>query len=599
MASACPVSSSKPSRSKYFNSDRLRKYGYGTIRLLFLIIITFSWNLTTSSLDRTLLLPSLLQYFSSFRWILHVYIGTIGAIVNVNQFTFMTHMIFLFIAGISIIYDIYTFDRIMIIYLLKTFSGDYISGKLDTMEWKWVLFYTFGIILPSSLISIPMQELFPHTRILVLLFVIQFICEYGDHHWEDCTLFRHRYSFEILNLALVLFIPSLQPFELKCIQFDLIICLFYRFSNFILCVLHDDTFSKYCLKYVISVTSWYLQLPLQIVDDPVVASLVLKHSICKGYGIEQNVATSAWAPLLSLESVDGELWSTMRRNFDSIMKILPDLSHLQQIAEERVNKLVQVHVKDNRIIDADAVARVTAEILGIYVFGSEIVDRSHAIDVLVKASWEWRKEISARGRANTQIKLEAIRIVIDELLPLNPALCSLFGGLWSQAEYHSLLIQPFFISPIINTGDIMCASQLHPGLSLDQLLKAMHPFPILERFVTSDLMMDNCVVVKANTQVLMFSTDFRESNWPVFGSGLRSCAGMHLAMVFLKAMLISFQSLDGRLFQPMAGHKYSGRHLDGKSEGFIEGLLETVYFMRIIWKILRFPKLPPRNPQSS
>ena len=597
MSSSCPLSASRACQAKYFTRDRLLKYGFGSLRLLLIVILAFTWEASIAPVQPSSLQSSLSQYLSSYRWILHIDIGAIGAIINTQQFSYNIHMLLLIQAGILLLYDIYLFDYTMVIYLLKTFGGDYLSGKIDTFEWKWVLAYTFGMILPYSLVTIPQVEILSYIRILVFMFTVQFICEYGDNHWETWTLFRHRYSFEILTITLLIVTPSLQNYEFRCIQYDLVICLSYRLSNFAICVLNSNFISRYFLKCLFTVTGRYLQLNIQIVDDPEIASLVLKHSSCKGYGIEQYIATPAWSPLLSFESVDGELWMNMRVNFDSIMKLLPDASSLQEIAQECVAALVDRHVKESIIIDAHAIAQVTAEIFGVYVFGKDVLQKQKELDALVKASWEWRKEISVRGKANMKTKLEAIRVMLDELLPLNEELNKLFGNLWEQPEYYSLLLQPFFISPIINTGDIMCAFQSNPGLSLDQLLKIMHPFPIFERYIASDLAINKKIVVRANTQVLMFSSDFQDSNWPVFGSGLRSCAGMNLALTYLKIMTRFFSVVEPRLFQPQRGHKYSGRHLDGKSGSISEWVEETLYFTHIVWKILisATPKIPFNN----
>ena len=510
MSSSRPLSASRACQAKYFTRDRLLKYGFGSLRLLLIVILTFTWEASIAPVQPSSLQSSLSQYLSSYRWILHIDIGAIGAIINTQQFSYNIHMLLLIQAGILLLYDIYLFDYTMVIYLLKTFGGDYLSGKIDTFEWKWVLAYTFGMILPYSLVTIPQVEILSYIRILVFMFTVQFICEYGDNHWETWTLFRHRYSFEILTITLLIVTPSLQNYEFRCIQYDLVVCLSYRLSNFAICVLNSNFISRYSLKCLFTVTGWYLQLNIQIVDDPEIASFVLKHSSCKGYGIEQYIATPAWSPLLSLESVDGELWMNMRVNFDSIMKLLPDASSLQEIAQECVAALVDRHVKESIIIDAHAIAQVTAEIFGVYVFGKDVLQKQKELDALVKASWEWRKEISVRGKANMKTKLEAIR---------------------------------------------------------------------------------------ANTQVLMFSSDFQDSNWPVFGSGLRSCAGMNLALTYLKIMTRFFSVVEPRLFQPQRGHKYSGRHLDGKSGSISEWVEETLYFTHIVWKILisATPKIPFNN----
>ena len=52
-----------------------------------------------------------------------------------------------------------------------------------------------------------------------------------------------------------------------------------------------------------------------------------------------------------------------------------------------------------------------------------------------------------------------------------------------------------------NTGDIMCAVTLLPELSLDQAIRAQHPFPILERYLEAPLVVDGKEMIPAKTQV--------------------------------------------------------------------------------------------------
>lgn len=80
----------------------------------------------------------------------------------------------------------------------------------------------------------------------------------------------------------------------------------------------------------------------------------------------------------------------------------------------------------------------------------------------------------------------------------------MFEEKWTDPRYYSLLMQPFIISPAINVGDIMSAVYLLPDLSLEDAIRRLHPFPILERYIDSDIVHNNTVVVKADTQVIMF-----------------------------------------------------------------------------------------------
>ena len=114
-------------------------------------------------------------------------------------------------------------------FLIKTlfelicFTSSQLAGKLDTLEWKLVLLFSFFLVAPlaifyETIVDSNLEIISKYSRILLLLFFIQFICEYGDNYWEHLTFFRHRYSFESLTLALLLLFQSLEAFEVKVIQ---------------------------------------------------------------------------------------------------------------------------------------------------------------------------------------------------------------------------------------------------------------------------------------------------------------------------------------------------------------------------------------------
>jgi hypothetical protein len=225
-----PVGVSSP----YFSSDRAAKYGWGLPRLALVCLIAFELAPRASSAVSS---PSqaaalgLLPYLQSCRWIGHLYIGSIGAAVNVQIRSVAFNLCMLGGAAALILYDM-RLDYAILIYMLKTFSGDFIAGKLDTLEWRLVLLFT-GIVavaawhLEAANAPLAFQ---PYTRILPALATVQLICELGDAHLEHWSFFRHRYAFEMLSL-LVLFGLHLTPEEFLPIQHDLVICLGYRASN--------------------------------------------------------------------------------------------------------------------------------------------------------------------------------------------------------------------------------------------------------------------------------------------------------------------------------------------------------------------------------
>jgi hypothetical protein len=315
------------------------------------------------------------------------------------------------------------------------------------------------------------------------------------------------------------------------------------------------------------------------VTDPEVATAVMRASVVKGDALERHVATPAWRPLLSLESVDGELHSSMMRDFHDLARRLPSPGRLGEIATRRVTELIRAHELKARIakaakakelgvdvdvaIDARAVARLSLTVFVEYVFGRRW---EPAFEPLLDATWEWRKEIAVRGKADVKLKRIAVDVVVNDLLRKHPVLWHVHGEDWAKPRYYSLILQPYLVSPAINVGDIAVAMARHPNLSLENAMRRMHPFPIFERYVDRDVLIRGKVVVRAHTQVIMFTTDFastryRNAQWPVFGAGPRACAGTQLALGILAA--IRNNMVGHELFEPTIGHRHSGRHNDG------------------------------------
>lgn len=275
----------------YFTNDRLLKYGYGSIRLFLLTAIAFTcsfqpnFDITDKAIN---------DYLRSIRWIGHAYIGSIGAFVNVQQGSLFTNMVLLAAAAAVIFWDIFTFDYSIIIYLIKTFGGDFFAGKLDTFEWRLVLTFVFAILLPLFLFL--ERESFgkgnKYSRILPYLFVIQLICEYGDAHYEKLVIFRHRYAFELLTLSLLLGLPMLTTWEIDVVRIDLFVCLFYRLSN--LAIIAFRSSSSYSYSYssgyyyntfnmlLLRLLGLITGVPYQRVQDPALATLIMKQSADKG-----------------------------------------------------------------------------------------------------------------------------------------------------------------------------------------------------------------------------------------------------------------------------------------------------------------------------
>ena len=217
-----------------------------------------------------------------------------------------------------------------------------------------------------------------------------------------------------------------------------------------------------------------------------------------------------------------------------------------------------------------------------------------------------RAELAVRRRGAARTKSAAVALVLA-LLRESPRLWPLFGEGWAAPARHSLIMQPFLISPIINVGDVACAAAIllraaaaagqpapdtaEPAF-LDACLRKFHPFPIFERYLATEVVVDGVVAVPARSQAVIFASDLQDSTaWPVFGAGPRACAGTHLARPLLHAFLAELPS--ARDFCPLAGHEHSGRHNDGAAS-----LSEAVYFVRTVAHALFFSRLLERGSRA-
>jgi hypothetical protein len=269
-------------------TDRFQKYAYGVLRLsLIFAILTYTIFPSSSSTSSLLATSSYLPYLP--RWIGCVYLGAIGAPINTNLYNLPLHLLLLLLGGLYCLYDLFVYqDYILLIYLFKTFTGDYLTGKLDTIEWKVVLLFLYGFLLPLFLFYDPSfsHNALSYLKIFLLLFLIQFICEYGDNYYEHYLFFRHRYSYELFNLLTVLLVP-LAPYELTIIQFDILICLFYRISNALLILSQTEIVSNSLKMLGFKFHGYLIGIPVINVTDPEIAMLVMKNSVDKGLALER------------------------------------------------------------------------------------------------------------------------------------------------------------------------------------------------------------------------------------------------------------------------------------------------------------------------
>ena len=88
---------------------------------------------------------------------------------------------------------------------------------------------------------------------------------------------------------------------------------------------------------------------------------------------------------------------------------------------------------------------------------------------------------------------------------------------------------------MINISDIAVAAYMRPELSIYELLHYYHPFPILERYISEDIVIDtdpsSPLIIKGNTQVFIpldqiaHSIKYDPKVWSPFGFGPRKMFG--------------------------------------------------------------------------
>lgn len=90
------------------------------------------------------------------------------------------------------------------------------------------------------------------------------------------------------------------------------------------------------------------------VTDADTARRVLRASDTKGPIIERLLAGPAWAPVLSLESVDGPVWQRMRANFARFHARLPPATSLARMLADKA----RARLASGALLDSHALAGI-------------------------------------------------------------------------------------------------------------------------------------------------------------------------------------------------------------------------------------------------
>ena len=303
----------------------------------------------------------------------------------------------------------------------------------------------------------------------------------------------------------------------------------------------------------------------------------------KGKFIEYLVATPAWEPIISLESVDNDKWDKVKTNFLNFTTIFYVDNKINLIGDYIENYTNQ-YINSNHIIDSKLISKITVQAFCKFLFDIEI--NLNDLDILYQASIEWRKEISMKGKGNMDIKVNAINIILS-YIKNNNNIYLIFNEDWEKPEYYSIILQPFIISPMINVSDIMVSVQSLLSQSfisnheiitnnlINKIIYSYHPFPILERFDP----LTNTQYFLPLDQLTTFHNYSDLYKNLVFGTGPRRCSGQLYAYVILHKFIDVYLRNQTK-FNPLLGHKYSGRNNDKFN------LTESLYMGKILLKLL-------------
>jgi len=364
----------------------------------------------------------------------------------------------------------------------------------------------------------------------------------------------------------------------------------------------------------------------------------------KGNVIEELLATPAWSPILSVESTNGKIWETLKKNLMQFIEYIPSKEKLGEIAENEKKYLIENKIKldsklisqstlkiflkwlfcenhinnfknssNDRIISSnnihDSLSMISADSNEEKIDSDQTSDTDHTnknynfqhktgkfdefkfinqfiteeyLDKMFLSSLEYRKEIALKGKGDSSLKLFAVESIVDILKKSKYK--NLFE--WEKPECYSILMQPFIISPMINMSDIAVLLEKNSTEFTDD--KMNNFFNYLDFCLYNDhpFPILERYEAETNTQYfidLRYLKNFikeKEGNILNFGYGVRSCLGRFYAKEFIKRFFEDFIK-EKDLFKPLEGHLYSGRNNDNES------FKESIYQIKIIFKVLK------------
>jgi len=360
-------------------------------------------------------------------------------------------------------------------------------------------------------------------------------------------------------------------------------------------------------------------------SDPEACGQVLASSEVKGSFLESMLATPAWRPIYSVESVDGELWEQLAQDCRKVMGMLDWRVRLAPLLERHGQLLAfeakaKIEMDLDFVVNAETISRFTARVMYELLF--EVPLSSEDETLFYKASLEWRKEIGIKGQGDLTVK-EAFWKRLTERVADSKYAFGLQTYSNDIGRWVSVFAQPFLISPQINVSDVMVSvfyflrrdpvlleqvrtwAQAKDSVRLNavvqEAVRLQHPFPILERELQQDLKIGK-ERLTAGTQVFLLFDRFKQEQkfeperWlkgPAdniysampYGTGKRMCIGKPIATALLADLLgILLTKIPDGQVQPQQGHLYSGRDNDNARSSWGESVYQLNIFTKALWK---------------
>ena len=123
----------------------------------------------------------------------------------------------------------------------------------------------------------------------------------------------------------------------------------------------------------------------------------------KGTVIEELLASPAWLPILSIESVNHSMWHELKTNFIKFQRLLPPRSVLGDITEYELKNFL---AKNDNVLNSKDISKLTLKIFTNWIFKDTTFEHDSTLTGLTddmlerihQSSIEYRKEIAIKGK---------------------------------------------------------------------------------------------------------------------------------------------------------------------------------------------------------